>query len=128
MTKLADLILALDSNIDTTTNLLKKIVGLIDTIKVGPVLYFRNPNIFNELKEFNLPIWFDIKFNDIPNTVSKSISNFLMKNQNVNFISVHSSGGPKMMREAVKSANDYSLANIIAVLDLSSQIEALTTL
>ena len=51
----------------------------------------------------NKTIWYDAKFYDIPNTVASSIL-ALKDLKNINYISVHISGGIDMMRAAKKAA------------------------
>ena len=48
-------------------------------------------------------IWLDLKLLDIPNTVSASIKS-LADLKNINYLTVHASGGLEMMRSAKKAA------------------------
>ena len=51
----------------------------------------------------NTLIWLDLKLLDIPNTVSASIHS-LADLKNINYLTVHVSGGLEMMRSAKKAA------------------------
>ena len=56
----------------------------------------------------NCKTFLDLKLHDIPNTVQRSIPP-LLKKINPDILTIHSSGGRKMMEEAVKITNKTSL-------------------
>ena len=56
----------------------------------------------------NCKIFLDLKLHDIPNTVKRSIPP-LLKKINPDILSIHASGGRKMIEEAVKITNKTSL-------------------
>ena len=79
----------------------------------------KNGRIFlSKLK--NKTIWYDAKFYDIPNTVASSIL-ALKDLKNINYISIHISGGIDMMRAAKKAAKKINKnCKIIGITVLTS--------
>lgn len=71
----------------------------------------------------HIPIFLDLKFHDIPNTVYKTIRNF-SKFTNIRMLTVHGSGDPDMIRSAVEAAGS---AEVIAVTVLTSSNNGLWT-
>lgn len=64
-------------------------------------------------------IFLDLKLHDIPNTVSKSLETLQNLKQNkVKFITLHSLGGSKMLKEAINCSQ--SGVNLVAVTVLTS--------
>lgn len=64
-------------------------------------------------------IFLDLKLHDIPNTVSKSIETLQkLKENNVKFITLHSFGGSKMLKEAISCVKED--VNLVAVTVLTS--------
>ena len=65
---------ALDfSELDQTIRFTKKIKNHIGGIKIGLEFFCKNgPAGVERLKEFELPIFLDLKLHDIPNTVAKA--------------------------------------------------------
>ena len=72
------------------------------------------------IKEFNIPIFLDLKLHDIPITVYKTITTLLALEPAI--INVHASGGKEMMLAASKALKDSGNKNtkIIAVTILTS--------
>jgi orotidine-5'-phosphate decarboxylase len=68
----------------------------------------------------NKEIWLDLKLHDIPNTVASSI--YALKDiKNLNYITVHASGGLEMMRAAKKAAKKINKnLNVLGVTILTS--------
>jgi len=80
-------------------------------------LYFREGvRIFPELRKFG-NVFCDAKYHDIPNTVANSIA-MLAELQAADLVTVHASGGPDMIRAAVKAAEGK--LKVIAVTALTS--------
>lgn len=57
---------------------------------------------YKTMAQFGLPIFLDVKLHDIPNTVAGAIGSLLPLKPN--FITIHTSGGPQMMRAAAEAA------------------------
>lgn len=98
------IILALDEiqNIDDAVSLVKKVGPLVYAVKIHNLYDKFGPDIVRILKEAGAEkVWVDFKLYDIPNTAklrTESIS--------ADIISVHASGGIRMMREAVASGKE----------------------
>ncbi|MBI2995680.1 MAG: orotidine-5'-phosphate decarboxylase [Candidatus Melainabacteria bacterium] len=94
------LIVALDtSSKDEALKVVQELKDCVGFFKVGLELFTAcGPKIIQEIKKRNCKIFFDGKFLDIPNTVSKAIANLVC--HKVDMINVHLSGGIKMLLEA----------------------------
>ena len=104
------------------TNNIRHAVELVDTLKddvgafkVGLELYswFGFP-ILDQLS--NVSIFLDLKFHDIPNTVSSVVKRFEQM-PNISMMTVHASGGENMIKAAVDSTDHI---DVIAVTLLTS--------
>ena len=115
--------LALDySDLEEARTVVSKTRDHIGMIKIGLELWATcGPQSLELGKEFDLPIFLDLKLYDIPNTVSKTIDIITKKysSYDVKFISVHALGGIPMLKEAVKAARGTN-AEIAAVTYLTS--------
>jgi orotidine-5'-phosphate decarboxylase len=114
-------IVALDfSSLNETEAFLKKIKGQNCRVKVGKELFtIEGPNVIKLIQQYGFEIFLDLKFHDIPNTVSRAIKSSC--NLGVWMVNVHASGGKQMMlaaREAVESSLHKPL--LIAVTILTS--------
>ena len=94
------LIVALDTSQEADViKLIEKLSNNVDYFKVGLELFTSlGPKIIKVIKDNGNKVFFDGKFLDIPNTVSKAISN--MVKHKVDMLNVHLSGGKKMLLEA----------------------------
>jgi orotidine-5'-phosphate decarboxylase len=71
--------------------------------KVGMQLYTaEGPKIVRDLVASNRKVFLDLKFHDIPNTVAAAVCE--AAGLGVHMLTVHGSGGSKMLRAAVESA------------------------
>lgn len=77
-------------------------------------------NGFREIAAFGLPIFLDLKFHDIPNTVAKAIS--ALASLEPAILTVHAAGGQAMLAAARAAAP--SATKIVAVTVLTSLDEA----
>ena len=114
-------IVALDfSSLDETEVFLKKIKGQNCKVKVGKELFTsEGPNVIKLIQQYGFEIFLDLKFHDIPNTVSSAIK--ASCNLGVWMVNVHALGGEQMMltaREVVDSSSHKPL--LIAVTILTS--------
>ena len=82
--------------------LLKKHVGLF---KIGSELYTTvGPDIVETLVGLGTPVFLDLKFHDIPNTVNRVVR--VVTRLGVSMFNVHAAGGAEMIRAAVDAAQD----------------------
>lgn len=71
-------------------------------LKIGSELYtYAGPSLIKQVKDKGFDVFLDLKFHDIPNTVSRAIS--VAADLGVWMVNVHASGGARMM-EAAKDA------------------------
>ena len=116
------IILALDTTkIDEAINITKKIKNKIFTVKLG--LEFFNAHGKEGIKKFNemgiSNVMLDLKLNDIPETIYKSIK--ALNNINFGFLTVHGQGGKAMIEKAKKAAQEIkSSPKIMMVTILTS--------
>jgi len=107
------IILALDEiqNINEIIALVKKVGSLVYAVKIHNLYDRFGPDIISKLKEAGAEkVWVDFKLYDIPNT-----GRLRAESITADIISVHASGGLKMMKEAVASGKE-----IFAVTALTS--------
>ncbi len=116
------IILALDtSNLDKAIDITKKIKHKIFTIKLG--LEFFNANGKDGIKKFNeigvSNLMLDLKLNDIPETVYKSIK--ALDDIKFGFLTIHGQGGKSMIEKAKKASSEIkSKPNIMMVTILTA--------
>ena len=119
---MSKIILALDtSNLDKAINITKKIKHKIFTIKLG--LEFFNANGKEGVKKFNeigiTNLMLDLKLNDIPETVYKSIKT--LEDIKFGFLTIHGQGGKSMIEKAKKAASEIkSKPNVMMVTILTA--------
>jgi orotidine-5'-phosphate decarboxylase len=98
------LILALD--VDTAKEALQwahRLKSRVRTFKVGLQLYLRGGSeVLSGLQKLEVPIFLDLKFHDIPNTVGQAVA--AVAHWRPRFLTVHISGGQGMMQAAVAAA------------------------
>ncbi len=97
------IILAIDGlNIIEAKSLLENCPN-IKWVKVGLELFVREgPGVIEILKGLNKKIFLDLKFHDIPNTMSSAC--YQVSKLGVDIISVHASAGLKALRETKKAS------------------------
>jgi len=94
------IILALD--VDTAEEALawaQRLHGRIGTCKVGLQLYLREgAKVLRGLSEMGMPVFLDLKFHDIPNTVAQAVRSVAVWKPRL--LTLHASGGREMMEAA----------------------------
>ncbi len=105
------IILALDvSTYDEAVQLVERFSDHIGTFKVGSELFTSaGPKIVEKIHSGGKKVFLDLKFHDIPNTVSKSV--LAATRLGVYICNVHTLGGSEMMEIAARTLRDYSLKN-----------------
>lgn len=100
------IILALD--VDDLNEAEKLVIELKDYVgffKVGLQLFTSyGLSAIKTVKDNGGKVYCDLKFHDIPNTVSHACSNLIR--HNINFFNIHLQGGSKMITQAVKTSKD----------------------
>ena len=75
----------------------------VGTFKVGLQLYLSSGSeVLQGLQKLGVPVFLDLKFHDIPNTVAHAVA--VTARWKPRFLTVHASGGKAMMEAAVASA------------------------
>src|SRR5689334_8762588 len=115
------LIVALDVS---TAAAAQKIVAAVGdsalTYKVGMQLYTaEGPQVVRDLVASGRRVFLDLKYHDIPNTVGAAVRE--AAELGVGMLTVHASGGGKMLRAAVDAARDINPAiKVLGVTVLTS--------
>jgi len=115
------LIVALD--VSSAREALKIVASLVDSVqtyKVGMQLYTaEGPQMVRDLVGSGLKVFLDLKYHDIPNTVAAAVRE--AAKLGVSMLTVHASGGTKMLQAAVEAAREKdSGPQILAVSVLTS--------
>jgi orotidine-5'-phosphate decarboxylase len=118
------IILALDyNNLDDARNILNRVRSNIGMIKVGLELFTAcGKEALTISKEFNIPVFLDLKLHDVPTTVSKTTSvicEMLALYQGEHFLSVHCSGGATMTASAALAARSSNV-HIVGITVMTS--------
>lgn len=102
------LVLALDvDNFNEAHQLVVSLKDFIGTFKVGMQLFLNEgPQIFKMIHDEGCKVFFDGKFHDIPTSVAQA-SRSLVQHE-VEFFSIHISGGLKMLTACVETVDEYS--------------------
>ena len=117
---MAELILALDTPDGHAALSIVDATGP-NWVKVGSVLFVREgPAFVRSLVDRGLEVFLDLKWHDIPNTVSGAVAN--ARDLGVRMATVHALGGPEMMAAAARSAG--ADLDIVAVTVLTSHTAA----
>ena len=92
----------------------------VSKLKVGKQLFTaEGPQVVRDLISSGFGIFLDLKFHDIPNTVGAAVRS--AAGLGVDMLTVHASGGSKMLRAAVEAARQVSRPpKILAVTVLTS--------
>jgi len=99
------LIVALDvSKAEAARKIVAAVGDSAHAYKVGMQLYTaEGPAIVRELVDSGRRVFLDLKYHDIPNTVASAVRE--AAELGVSMLTVHASGGGKMLRAAVESAH-----------------------
>jgi orotidine-5'-phosphate decarboxylase len=101
---MAEIILALDLPADDARRLLDR-VPEARWVKVGSILFTREgPALVEELRLRGLQVFLDLKWHDIPHTVSEAVS--AARDLGVAMATVHTLGGSAMMAAAANAAGE----------------------
>jgi orotidine-5'-phosphate decarboxylase len=85
--------------------LAEQLTEVVRAVKIGSELFTAaGPEIVRKIRAMGLSVFLDLKFHDIPNTVSKAVASAVQLD--VQMLTVHTSGGAEMMRAAEKSAQE----------------------
>jgi len=115
------LIVALDVPSAARARLIVQAIGdAATTYKVGKQLFTaEGPTVVRDLVSSGRKVFLDLKFHDIPNTVAAAVHS--AAELGVTMLTVHASGGSKMLKAAVEAAAQSSAKpTVLAVTVLTS--------
>ena len=117
------LIVALDVSSDKAARRIVEAVGdSALTYKVGMQLYTaEGPSVVRDLVASGRQVFLDLKYHDIPNTVGAAVRE--AASLGVSMLTVHGSGGERMLREAAEAARSRPGLMVLAVTVLTSMGE-----
>ncbi len=100
------LIAALDvSSVELAQQLIAQIAPVVGAFKIGSELFTTaGPELVRQVRAAGANVFLDLKFHDIPNTVAKAVQAAV--NLDVQMLTVHTSGGLKMLRAAEQTATE----------------------
>ena len=115
-----NIFLALDTdNFSNGLKIIEQVKDKIAGIKIGlELINSIGPKEIASLDQFNLPVFFDGKFFDVPNQVSKTIL-ALSKFKAIKYLTLHALGSKDML-EAAKQAATQTNIKLLAVSVLTS--------
>jgi orotidine-5'-phosphate decarboxylase len=79
------------------------------------------PDVVRDLLSSGRRVFLDLKYHDIPNTVAGAVKEAAQLG--VSMLTVHGSGGGRMLRAAVEAASSYPATMVLAVTVLTSMGE-----
>lgn len=102
------IICALDTkDVLEAVRITNKLANRIAMVKLGLEFFTKNgTDGVNAVIDSGVPVFLDLKFHDIPNTVEHAVRSAVK--MNINMLTVHTLGGSDMMKAAVKAAKDES--------------------
>jgi orotidine-5'-phosphate decarboxylase len=121
----SSLIVALDvPDRNAALKAVEKLSGHVGLFKIGLELFTREgPRLVEEIRDRGEKIFLDLKLHDIPNTVKGAVRSVCTLG--VQMLTVHASGGPKMLEAACQEAQSASAPPLIlAVTALTSLSDA----
>src|SRR5487761_1685669 len=85
--------------------LAEQIAPAVGAFKIGKELFVAaGPDIVRRVRATGVAVFLDLKFHDIPNTVTKAVAS--ATRLDVQMLTIHTGGGLEMMRAAEKSAQE----------------------
>src|SRR5476649_1764046 len=108
------------TDLDYARQLAERLRGHVGGVKLGLEFFVAHgPEGVRTFHDLGLPIFLDLKFHDIPNTVAGAAR--AAANLGVDIINVHAAGGPAMMKAALEAARGAGAkTKVIAVTVLTS--------
>lgn len=100
------IIVALDvPSVDAALALVEQVAPVVGAFKIGSELFTSaGPDIVRQIRSTGAAVFLDLKFHDIPNTVAKAVA--AATRLDVQMLTIHTSGGPEMMRAAEAAAQE----------------------
>jgi orotidine-5'-phosphate decarboxylase len=90
---------------DAALKLVEQLAPVVGGFKVGSELFTSaGPELVRRIRSQGAPVFLDLKFHDIPNTVSKAVAAAVQLD--VQMLTVHASGGTAMLKAAEQVAQE----------------------
>lgn len=90
-------------------HLAERLTPVVGAFKIGKELFTAaGPEIVRQFRAAGAPVFLDLKFHDIPNTVAKAVET--ATRLDVQMLTIHASGGRTMMAAAEKAAQETAKA------------------
>jgi orotidine-5'-phosphate decarboxylase len=88
---------------ETALRLASQLAPVVGGFKIGSELFTSaGPEIVRKVRATSVPVFLDLKFHDIPNTVARAVAAAVRLD--VQMLTIHTSGGLEMMRAAAEAA------------------------
>jgi orotidine-5'-phosphate decarboxylase len=99
------IICALDTqDADDATAISREVMGHVGAVKLGLEFFTANGAAgVKQITQLGVPLFLDLKFHDIPNTVAKAIA--ATAGMNMFMLTVHTTGGHHMLRAAMDASD-----------------------
>ena len=123
---ISSIIVALDDpNPTKNYDLMDRLAGVATRIKIGSIAFSsQGPKILEYAHQKGFKIFLDLKFHDIPQTVSKAVLS-VTQICPIEFITIHALGGSAMIQAAKEVASMQEVpTSILAVTILTSHEQA----
>lgn len=100
------IIVALDvPDAESALHLTRQVRPSVGAVKVGLELFTAaGPHLVRQLRETGVPVFLDLKLHDIPHTVARAVAAAVRLD--VQLLTVHTAGGPEMLRAAETAAQE----------------------
>ena len=100
------IIVALDvPTADAALKLVEKLAPVVGAFKIGKEIFTSaGPDMVRSIRSLGAPVFLDLKFHDIPNTVAKAVAAAV--HLDVQMLTVHASGGTEMLKAAEQAAQE----------------------
>src|SRR5882672_4664024 len=118
------LIVALDvSSAAAARNIVAAVGESASTFKVGMQLYTaEGPQVVRDLVAAGRRVFLDLKYHDIPNTVASAVKEAAALG--VSMLTVHTSGGAKMLRAAAEAARAADPRLVVLAVTVLTSLDA----
>ena len=113
--------IALDfNNFKTFKEFVDKVIGIHKFFKVGLELFVSEGfKVIDYLKNKEAVVFLDLKLEDIPNTIKKTIK--VLDSFEIDYLTLHISGGREMLISARESTNKIKLLGVSVLTSLSQE-------
>src|SRR6266478_312308 len=92
---------------EVALKLAEQLMPVCGGFKIGSELFTSaGPDIVRRIRAAGAPVFLDLKFHDIPNTVAKAVA--AATRLDVQMLTIHTGGGMEMMRAAEAAAQETS--------------------